>query len=123
MEAIAANARKLGAAGALTQDAARRMLRTGDDGERVVASAAMQGNPDLTDVDGVLDAIGRSHSAFEQYHALLALDSARDRLTADQQRAAREVILQQQQDQHGFLKPDNADRFALSNQLLAQLKA
>jgi hypothetical protein len=120
MEVIAANARRLGAADGLTKAAVQRMLRTGDDGERVVALAAMQGNPELLDVDAVLDAIGRSHSAFEQYHALLTLDTAWDRLTADQQRAGRDVILQQQRDQQGFLKPENADRWALSNQLLAR---
>jgi hypothetical protein len=94
MEAIVASARLLGTSG-LSRDEVRRRFASGGDGDRVVALVAMQANPVLADVDVILEAIGNSRSAFEQYHALLALDAVKEQLTADQRRGAEAVIDQQ----------------------------
>jgi hypothetical protein len=121
MEAIVASARLLGTSG-LSRDDVRRMFASGADGDRVVALAAMQANPALADVDAILEAIGNSRSAFEQYHALLALDAVKEQLTANQRRAAQDVIAQQRTP-GGHITQDDPDRWVVSGRLLEFLQA
>jgi energy-coupling factor transporter ATP-binding protein EcfA2 len=45
-------------------------LLTGSDGQRLIALATLQVQPDPSYFEAVCDAIGNSRSAFEQYHAL-----------------------------------------------------
>jgi hypothetical protein len=54
----------------------RETWSTGEDGKRIVALGLMQCSPKLlADADILVDGIRRSHSAYEQYHALAALNA------------------------------------------------
>jgi hypothetical protein len=50
-------------------------LLRGSDGERVMALAVCQARPETAELPLVLDSVGSPHSAFEQYHALVAIES------------------------------------------------
>jgi hypothetical protein len=73
MTRLTAEVRALATGLALTDADLKRMLERGQDGERIVALAVIQDRayPEFFDV--VCAAIRESHSAFEQYHALVAM--------------------------------------------------
>ncbi|GAB3853662.1 hypothetical protein [Dactylosporangium cerinum] len=52
----------------------------------------MEGEPALIDVACVLDAVGASRSAFEQYHALLVTEIAVPAMTPGEREATLRVI-------------------------------
>lgn len=120
METIVASARLLGTS-QLSRDEVRQLFGSGEDGKRVVALAAMQANAGLADIEAILDGIGNSRSAFEQYHALRALERAQDQLTAEQRRRAHEVITRQREP-GGFITDEDPDRWILSSRLLTALE-
>lgn len=97
--------------------AVKTLLGRGDDASRVLALAILEGVPDRARLDFLLDAVENSRTAFEQYHALLALKL----LGTDVPAAARDhvaAVLQAQFTREGFL---GTDRFVLAQDILARL--
>ncbi|MFC5008254.1 hypothetical protein ACFPIJ_61885 [Dactylosporangium cerinum] len=92
MEALVAEAKASTAAGAWLPEQVRDLFREGRDGGRVFALALMEGEPALIDVACVLDAVGASRSAFEQYHALLVTEIAVPAMTPGEREATLRVI-------------------------------
>lgn len=92
-------------------------LATGSEGERIVALALLHAHPDPDATPFLIEAIEHPRSAFEQYHALLAVkllgnavpDSLRSRLIG---------VLQDTSEQEGVF---GTDRQLLANQILARL--
>ncbi|MFI7001494.1 hypothetical protein [Nocardia sp. NPDC050175] len=73
LEELVASSRLLAKTTQLSQDAAIQLFDQGKDGDRIMAIALMQGDVSLSDSARLTQAIGESRSAFEQYHALVAL--------------------------------------------------
>lgn len=69
-----------------------RLLASGRSGERIVGLAAVQATGDAELLGAVLDAVANPHSSFEQYHALLALESLRAGLDDADRRRVTEVV-------------------------------
>jgi len=82
----------------------RRMFDEGSDSERIVALALMMERPELRDLELVLQAIGDSHSGFEQYRALMVAQQLIPSLTNPQARRLREAI-EEQEGAGGIIQP------------------
>jgi hypothetical protein len=97
LERIMSTARHEAATGRWVAEQVRARFDTGREGDRIIALGAMQGDiTRLADLDRVIDVIGDSRSAFEQYHALLTglmmlgtLDLAQKRRLAEAVEAQR----------------------------------
>ena len=92
----------------------------GDDGPRIVALTAMQHAPSVLDPDLVVEAIGRSRSAFEQHQALHTATRHLDRFDADERRRLREA-LEAQTGEGGYITPET-DRWRTADRLLGLLR-
>lgn len=75
LEAILQQARDM-AGLAAGPAAVKTLYESGSDGNRVAAIAMMQSRPGLATVSALADAIASPRSAFEQYHALRAAETA-----------------------------------------------
>ncbi|MBM9506037.1 hypothetical protein [Actinacidiphila acididurans] len=96
-----------------------RWLREGNEEQRVTALVLMQALRELRDFEAVLDAIGHSYSAFEQYHAMrLAVDMVDD-LDARQLRRLAETVTSQR----GYRFFRGGDRWTLSGNILEKISA
>jgi hypothetical protein len=79
----------------------------------------MQGNSDLADFGVVVDAVGRSKSAFEQYQGLLLAKTMLDGLNEIQRQALREAVAAQLAP-GGWIRNEGA-RWAVARSILARL--
>jgi len=98
-------------------------LRSDDEGDRVVALSQLERSGDARHFDLALEAVAHSLSAFEQYHALVAMHAMLPHLTAPQRNRLREVLrVQRDYDERRkqWIKP-NSDRWHLSERLLDAL--
>jgi hypothetical protein len=114
MELVVAHARQLAMEQNFDPSEVRRLLQEGNDEERVTALAMMQAEPELRDVDTVLTAIERSHTPFEQYHALLLADTMLDDLNAQDKQHLIEIV----DGLRGRRFKRDTDRWVLSEQIL-----
>ncbi len=98
----------------------RRMLSEGSDGERIVGLAVAQDQPNRNLFDEICGAIVESHSAFEQYHALVAV---LEMLTVidDRQRRVLVEVLRDAQDDPLRAIGDDMSRARLVDTLLTYL--
>jgi hypothetical protein len=117
LERIVEEARRRAGERSFDPDEVRRWLREGDEGRRITALAMMQARPELQDFEAILAAIKDSRSAFEQYHALLVAEEMIDGLDQGQRRRLAQVI----RDARGIRFRRDADRWALSERILAGL--
>lgn len=116
---IVSDARQYSRAEHPPADAVRQIFASGGDGERVYALALMQEDPDVGNLEGILDAICHSHSAFEQGEALAAaLQMAPLLGPADRARLSESV---RQQLAPGGYVARSTDRRRLAHQLLSVL--
>jgi hypothetical protein len=120
MTRIVAQARALASGIRLPEDDARRYFEEGAPGMRIVALSIVQTDPSAALLDVVLSAIAESKSAFEQYHALRALDAMFPQLSPAQKRRARETV-EQQRGPGGWITPEDPDRWDLSGSLVRKL--
>lgn len=96
-----------------------RWLREGNEEKRITALVLMRAKGELRDFEAVLDAIGHSHSAFEQYHAMLLAAEMIDDLDPRQLRRLAETVTSQR----GFRFDPGGDRWALSEEILHKTTA
>jgi hypothetical protein len=117
-------ARMRAAARAANLDAAgvQALASSTRDGDRLAAIAALQERPEPSAIRWLLDAVERSRSAFEQYQALRALWGSMPVMSAATRNEVRaRLVALRSSDGRGFLTPENADRYALSGQIIAEL--
>lgn len=105
------------AKGHVTPDSVEQLFHSGSDGDRITALGLMQGNTDLANTEVVIDAISRSRSAFEQYHALLVAEAlvAQDPTSPDASKLRATV---EQAVRSGRFGP-GSDRSVVANRILA----
>lgn len=78
------------------------LLRSRADGDRVVGLALVQGTPTTAVHEDVLRLIATAASAFEQYHALRALEKMLPVLDTDERARARAVLEREKTDPRGI---------------------
>jgi hypothetical protein len=105
--------------GQLSPEAVRLMFASGGDGDRVYALALMQFDPELGDLDSIVDGISQSHSAFEQGQALRAALSQVPRIDRHQRDRLSSAINDQLRS-NGHIG-HSTDRWALAQQVLGAL--
>jgi hypothetical protein len=114
MEEVVDRARRLAAEQPFDAGEVTRWLRRGSDEERITALAMMQATPRLRDFDAMLAAIEHSHSAFEQYHAMLLATHMLDGLDPSQRQRLAGVV----RAARGLRFRRDADRWQLSEEIL-----
>jgi hypothetical protein len=102
-----------------TPEQVRELFKTGEDGLRVYALGVMQGGDHLADPESIVDAIERSRSAFEQYHALVAAKQLPPDL-GEAERHQLVTAVRRQRGEGGRIKP-GSKRWALSEELFRLL--
>ncbi len=117
MEATLRDARALGAE-VLTPSDVAEIFGTGTDGNRIAALALIEGNPRLGTAGVLVEAILNSRSTFEQYHALVAAESAVDHLSAEDRSRVREAV---ESVLSGSLGDRSSDRRTVARRLLERL--
>ncbi|MDF3288467.1 hypothetical protein [Streptomyces silvisoli] len=118
MEQLVSRARRLPEERPFEPTEVVRWLREGTDGERVIALAMMQASRELRNFEAVVAAIEDSHSAFEQYHAVLLAKLMVDDLNTAQLRRLAETLRSQQG--HRFQR--DTDRWELSEDILRRVE-
>lgn len=98
-----------------------QMLRDGSEGERVVALAITQDRPNPVLFDSVCDAILNSRSAFEQFHALVAMLEMLTVLSGEQRVRLRTVLDTVLDDAKAGIKEDTS-RASLVDAMSSWLK-
>lgn len=85
----------------------RTLLRSNDDGDRVIALALLQQEPTPDALDDVLRVVRSARSAFEQYHGLKAVEAVAPRLSPKQAETAIAALEHERNDPRGVgLKED-----------------
>ena len=97
------------------------MLRHGSDGERIVALAITQDRPNPVLFDPICDAILDSHSAFEQFHALVAMLEMLTNLGPEQRIRLRGVLERALEDPKAGIKEDSS-RASLVDAMISWLR-
>jgi hypothetical protein len=117
MEQIVAEARMLAHQTEFSAIELTELYKEGDGG-RIAALAVMQAQPAALHLPLILDAVENSRSAFEQYHALLAINALVPKLTADQLDQVVEVIEDERSGGSGKHITPNSDRWFLADRIL-----
>jgi hypothetical protein len=121
MDALVARAGGLTRRWPFTPERVRRAFFSGGEGMRVVALGLMEADKELADFDAVIDAIGNSRSAHEQYHALLVADQMpSSSLSPDQRTQLANPI--QSESRPGRIA-DDTSRSHLANRILQRIQA
>lgn len=119
MEHLMATARLLASRPSFEATEIQRWLREGDDDQRITALAIMQARPDLRDLDGPLDAIEHSRSAFEQYHAMVLIEQMIGDLSPAHRRRVAEAV----KAARGKHFDRGTDRWRLSGNILERIES
>jgi hypothetical protein len=85
LNSVIEKARNLAMNHALDSERVRTWM-IGPGPQRIVALAMMDAKPALRDVDSILQAVAKPHSAYEQYHGLLLVDKTFDQMSVDEKR-------------------------------------
>ncbi|HEV7831698.1 MAG TPA: hypothetical protein VGP04_23275 [Pseudonocardiaceae bacterium] len=80
---------------------APKLLRSPSEGDRIIGLAFTQESGDPAVLDDVLNLVKYSASAFEMFHALLAVEEMAFKLTSDQRATAMSVLAAEQRDPRG----------------------
>lgn len=115
VDAARSTARQL----SLTVEQVRELFRDGHEGKRIYALALMQGSAHLADPQIILDTIGQSRSAFEQYQALVLASLVLADLSA-QDRVRLRTVLNEQLEPSGYIGRSH-NRRAVAEHILEAL--
>ena len=123
METLMAQARTLAKQSGYTLLEISEIYARQTEGDRVIALALVQANPDARFFELVLDSIDHSESGFEQYHALVAMERMLPLLDPEQKKMLIDSLNDQRSGgQYKCITPDDPDRWTLSNRLLQELR-
>jgi hypothetical protein len=118
MSTIVAQARSIANEANYTTADLANLFREGSDGTRIVVLGILQQKPDPSLFSLVLEGIGKSRSAFEQYQALQVAGHMLPTLNTEQKRQLVETIMDQRSGGPGkYITPDS-DRWRVSDRLL-----
>jgi hypothetical protein len=118
MSTIVAQARSIANEANYTTADLANLFREGSDGTRIVVLGVLQQKPDPSLFSLVLEGIGKSRSAFEQYQALQVAGHMLPTLNTEQKRQLVETIMDQRSGGPGkYITPDS-DRWRVSDRLL-----
>ena len=118
MEGVLREARRLDAS-VLTPADVAGIFGTGSEGNRIVALALLESNPQLATDDVLVDAIGHSRSTFEQYHGLVAAEAALDELSPPGRAAVKGAV---ESVLAGPLGEKSSDRRTVARRVLERLR-
>ncbi|HWT93504.1 MAG TPA: hypothetical protein VN238_10940 [Solirubrobacteraceae bacterium] len=110
MNELMAEARAAAAAAQMPASHVSRLFAQGTPGARIVALAALEVTPRPEFFSNILDAITNSRSAFEQFHALIAVESLLDELGHGQRRRLRAALDRELSDPEKGLNADVSRR-------------
>lgn len=111
MNTLVTQIRALSDKAAYSTQEIQMLYRSGNDGQRVAALSLLRGNPDMACLELVLDAIGHSRSAFEQYTALRLASDMLDILDqADRQKLVSVIEEQARPGPGRYLQETSPDR-------------
>lgn len=99
-----------------------KLFGGGGDGDRIVSLGLLQAMPDGKAYDIVEEAIRRSRSAFEQYHALRTAEALVPLLDDAQQSALRRALEDQRSGGPDKYITSTSDRWSLSQRILERLR-
>ncbi|HEX5621624.1 MAG TPA: P-loop NTPase fold protein [Solirubrobacteraceae bacterium] len=119
LDGLVVEARRLARQSPYAPEDLSRLLRSEQDGERVMALAMVQGTAEPAVFPEVLQIVRKPETAFEQYHALRALESLRPKLAPAQRREL--TTLLQAEDWRKTLRKD-ASRIDVADRLLKALR-
>jgi hypothetical protein len=119
MEGVLREARAIDTDGLAASDVAG-IFSSGSDGNRMVALALIERSPGLAPADVLVDAILRSRSTFEQYHGLVAAESALDHLSDEERRRVRDAV---ESVLAGPLGEKSSDRRTVARRIVERLTA
>jgi hypothetical protein len=125
MRSITGRMRSLAPLAGFTGDEITAFLQSSDKGKRLLGISIARVIGSSQYFDAVLAIISNSHSAYEQYHALAAMNDTSYVLNHEQRARLTEVI-KQQRDYNPENKqwiPPNSDRDMLSAQILSSIQA
>lgn len=94
LDEIVRRARTLARYAEYSAEEIETLLASDNDGDRVTGLAAVQATGDPGALDSILDAVADLRSPFEQYHALVALESLRPSLSGDELDRVVDVVTQ-----------------------------
>ncbi len=120
LERLVSRIRDLARRGRFDPAEVRAMWASGQEGRRIAALAAMEGRPELRDLELVLDGISASQTAFEQYHALTLARDMLPGLDGPARNRVRDAVLVQQGPE-GWIQ-EGTDRAVVARLLLAELE-
>jgi hypothetical protein len=124
IEAIAGIMRTLTPKAQLSVEEVKTHLRSNHQGQRLVGLSFLESaSADVGHFEEVLKLVDQPQSAFEQYHALQALEKMLPDLNSKEKQRIREVMHSQRQYSQGkqqWIKP-HSDRWYLSDRLLAAI--
>ncbi len=123
MERVMAAARAAARRAQLTTRVIADRFRTGRDGDRVTALAALQVTPAREVFPLVVDALTAPRSQFEQYHALVAAHTLLDQLGPDERVRLRAKLEELVQTTGPARIEPSSDRWVLATELLELLRA
>ena len=122
MSTIMAQARAMASQAKYDPLEVSRLWGENSSGSRIIALAILQASPNPTFFPLALEAIGKSGSAFEQYHALRAVEEMVGALSPDQKQQLAVTLRDQRSGGSGkYINPDS-DRWTLSSRILNALK-
>ncbi len=104
-----------------TSKAIVKLIDENSAGSRIAAIGILQVDPNPEYFPFVLDAIGQSRSAFEQYQALSSARSLLPALSGEQKSQLKAVIESERGDQPGKYIQPGSDRWVLSEMILREL--
>ncbi|TMB99750.1 MAG: hypothetical protein E6J42_02390 [Chloroflexi bacterium] len=115
-------ARALGPQARYTPDELARIFASGSEGERIVGLATIQANHDPATFHLALEALDHSRSAFEQYHALEAIDEMLESLIPAQRRDLEATLIRQRSGApKTWINRDDRSRWDLSTTIMRRL--
>lgn len=121
LESVVAEARAAARRGGYDASQVRELFKSGTDGDRICALVVMQEDESTRDFEIVLDAIERSRSAFEQWHALSLAQMMLPSLPSDR-RQELEVLLTDRPGNVVYIEP-GTDRYQIAQAILSNLRA
>jgi hypothetical protein len=119
LEHVMTEARRLAKSDVLEAVDVLTWFEEGTPEARITALGLMQGNPRLRDFEAVLDAIGDSRSAFEQYHGLRLAEMMVSDLTATQRA---QLVVVTERAMRSYRVRRDSDRHTTGERLLTALR-
>jgi hypothetical protein len=119
MTTVVAQVRALASQAHFSAEDIRTLFNHDQEGDRIVALGLLQASPYKECFDLAIEAIGKSRSAFEQFHGLRAAEAMLP-LLGDAEIERLQKVLEEQRKE--YLVPKNQDRWSLYQTIMEKLR-